>query len=208
MALTLKNILSRGPFSAVRPHYEGPEESVSVGEEEETSSPTDSFEPGETSSETTTPPVDELQRGASRSGVQAACRAFPQVVQLLVEPSLDWGENLSREVGLPVVSLAEGSVDTLREQLNDPKYSNGFILEGIPADAGAAAQLDDLLGNVPEQGRRVLSWDLTSDTHQEVLDHYMDRDLLWMVPESSNPADVQEARSNVLSCLHGLPAVE
>ena len=207
MAIALKHIFSGGPFSAVKPHYERPKESVPVTEEE-LSEPSDSFDSSRPPSDSATPPADDLRKEAGRSGARAALGAFPQVVHLLVEPNLQWGESLSQEVGLPVVSLAEVPLEGLQEKLHSPEYSRGFILEGIPQNAGQAEALDGLLENVPEDGRRVLSWELTSDTHQEVLDHYMDRDLLWMVPESTDPSNTDEARSNVLSCLHGLPALQ
>lgn len=126
----------------------------------------------------------------------------------MVNPEEQWGENLSKEVGLPLISLRNGQVEELHHELQKPEYANGFILEGFPSDAESAQKLDSMLSQVAPQDRRVLGWELTDDSHQEVLDHYMDQDLLWMVPESSDPTSTLEASRNVMSCLVGLPALQ
>lgn len=202
-----QKIFSSGPFSAVRP-YVGNGDSP-VGSAEEIKEPNESFERSDSASveEKSSPPLDDLQRDAASSGMQAALSAFPQVVHLLVDPNLQWGENLAKEVGLPVISLAERNLNELAVDLKDPKFADGFILEGYPSTLEDAGKLDSLLKNVAPEDRRVLSWQLTDESHQEVLDHYMDQDLLWMVPESCDAANPVEAQNNILSCLHGLPAL-
>lgn len=204
----MQKIFSSGPFSAVRPYLGGGEEAVGVGDE--VKEPGESFERSETppAEEKGAPPVEGFQRESSSRGMQVALSAFPQVVHLLVDPKLQWGENLAKEVGLPVVSLENRDVDQLALELRDPKFSEGFILEGYPADAEAAGQLDSLLKNVAHEDRRVLSWQLSDESHQEVLDHYMDQDLLWMVPDSSGPIGSAEVNRGVLSCLQGLPVLQ
>lgn len=156
--------------------------------------------------EKSAPDTDGMQRRGVSLGTQAALAAFPQVVHLLVDPKLHWGENLSKETGLPVITLQDKSLDQLAADLHDPKFAEGFILEGFPTDLQAASRLDTMLENVSPDDRRVLSWEMTDDKHQEVLDHYMNQDLLWMVPESADPSSAVEAKENVMSCLHGLPA--
>lgn len=180
--------------------------------EPEVKDPKDGFQPSdpEESAETRPdlPPTEDFRKGGGRSAAQAALRAFPQVVHLLVDPRGDFGENLSKEVGLPLVSLVDGAVEKLATELAKPEYDNGFILEGYPTDAASAEKLDTLLQNVDRDDRRVLGWELTDQKHQSVLDHYMDKDLLWMVPESLDPSDTQEAKAQILSCLVGLPVLK
>lgn len=173
--------------------------------------PRDNFERSETSEpqeESSSPSSDSLRRGGRQSGAQVALQAFPQVVHLLVDPEESWGEDLSKEVGLPLISLEDGSVENLADELSKPQYSQGFILEGFPVDTASAQKLDSMLENVSQEDHRVLSWDLSHESHQEVLDHYMDRDLLWMVPESSGTELANQPRNCVLSCLQGLPALQ
>lgn len=202
-----QKIFSSGPFSAVRPYLGGSD--TAAGVTEEVREPSESFERSDSASseEKSAPPLEGLQRDASNAGMQAALSAFPQVVHLLVDPELQWGENLSKEVGIPVISLADRDVEQLATELKDPKFADGFILEGYPSTLEDAGQLDRLLKNVAPEDRRVLSWQLTDDSHQEVLDHYMDQDLLWMVPQAGDGANPAETQSNILSCLHGLPAL-
>jgi hypothetical protein len=201
----LKNIFSRGPFSAVRPYLGGSGKSRPAREVPE---PSDRFDRSEETAEPSAPSTEKLRQGARRSGTEVALRAFPQVVHLLVNPENDWGENLSKQVGLPLISLDNGSVENLEAELAKPQYANGFILEGFPSDAKSAEQLEDLLENVSEDDRRVVGWDLSNDSHQEVIDHYVNRDLLWMVPESADPESSQEAQQHLMSCLVGLPALQ
>ena len=176
----------------------------------EVKDPQDGFQPGhpEDSKDAALPPTDGFRKGGARSAAQAALRAFPQVVHLLVDPSGPFGENLSKEVGLPLVSLQDGGVENLAIELSKPEYDNGFILEGYPSDTASAEKLDALLQNVDHNDRRVLGWELTDQKHQSVLDHYMDKDLLWMVPESLDPSDSQEAKAQIMSCLVGLPVLQ
>lgn len=210
MTRILKKILSGGPFSAVRPYLGDSDKKA--GDTETVEPPKDGFERsvGEPQDpQSSTPPKSEdLREGAKRGGTQAALGAFPQVVHLLVNPEEDWGENLSQEVGLPLISLSDGKVDGLGAELKKPEYAKGFILEGFPSDTESAAKLDSLLENVAQDDHRVLGWELTNERHQEVLDHYMDLDLLWMVPECCDPADAKEAKTNLMSCLQGLPALQ
>ena len=172
--------------------------------------PADAFERAEPTppESPSTPPTQELGKQSARSGLSVALHAFPQIVHLLVDPGNDWGENLSKEVGLPLISLTADNADRLEAELQKPKYADGFILEGFPNDSTAAEKLDGLLENTGPEGRRVLSWELTDGAHQEVLDHYMNQDLLWMVPESGDPSCPVQAKDNLLSCLHGLPALQ
>jgi hypothetical protein len=201
-------IFSGGPFSAVRPYLGGSDEPVSL-DEAPISEPSDAFERAETEAdESTAPPLQDLRSESARGGLKTALQAFPQIVHLLVDPENDWGENLSREVGLPLISLTDDSVDGLESELQKPKYAKGFILEGYPHDSLAAEKLDGLLEKTGPEDRRVLSWELSDNAHQEVLDHYMNQDLLWMVPESGDPTCPLQAKDNLMSCLHGLPALQ
>ena len=209
MSNILGNIFSRGPFSAVQPYLSTPQGEARVPEPE-ISGPSDEFErsdAAEEAEESSAPPSESLRKGASRTGAQVALQAFPQVVHLLVDPDESWGEDLSKEVGLPVLSLEDGSVDDLHEKLSQPQYAKGFILEGFPADTESAQKLDAMLENVSQEDHRVLSWNLSHEKHQEVLDHYIDRDLLWMVPESDGAESAGGSKDCVLSCLQGLPAL-
>jgi hypothetical protein len=200
-------IFSAGPFSAVRPYLGGSDEPVEL-EDAPVEGPSDEFERAEPQEPVAdAPPAQDIRKESSRSGMQVALQAFPQVVHLLVDPQQQWGENLSQEVGLPLISLTEKNVDNLEAELRKPEYADGFILEGYPNDSSAAEKLDGLLENTGHEGRRVLSWELSDDAHQEVLDHYMNQDLLWMVPEASDPSSVVQAKDNLMSCLHGLPAL-
>ena len=207
----IKNWFSSGPFSAVRPFLGGGDEAVgeSAPETAPAPEPTDGFQRADDApeSESSPPPAEDLKRGRLRSGAQAACGAFPQVIHLLVDPSNDYAESLSQEMSLPVISLTEGKVDSLDQELAKPEYSKGFILEGFPHTMDQAKKLDGLLENVAPQDRRVLSWELSNETHQEVLEHYMDLDVLWMVPEAADPTSATEAKSHMMSCLQGLPAL-
>jgi len=200
---------SRGPFSAVRPSLDLQVEERSEVEVED---PSDGFERSESyredSADRAAPPTEALRESSGRSGMQAALRAFPQVVHLLANPEEHWGEQVSEQVGLPLISLEDGSVETLEAELSKSKYADGFVLEGYPSNAESAEKLESLLGNVSDEGRRVVGWDLSNSTHQEVIDHYVNRDLLWMVPESTDPSSRQEACSNLMSCLQGLPALQ
>jgi len=204
----LNNIFSRGPFSAVRPYIGGGEAPVPSKPDkgEEAPVPDDRFAPGDGADASEGAPPksgsDEMSRGGRQTATQAALAAFPQVVHLLVDPAESWGEDLSKSVGLPLVSLQDGTVDNLAERLSQPEYAGGFILEGFPTDTGAAEKLDHLLSNVSPESHRVVGWQLENEKHQEVLDHYMDLDLLWMVPDAEKAESAQE---NLLSCLHGLP---
>ena len=208
MTRIFSNIFSAGPFSAVRP-YNGSDDPVDF-EESPVEDPADAFERAEPTppESPSTPPTQELGKQSARSGLSVALHAFPQIVHLLVDPGNDWGENLSKEVGLPLISLTADNADRLEAELQKPKYADGFILEGFPNDSTAAEKLDGLLENTGPEGRRVLSWELTDGAHQEVLDHYMNQDLLWMVPESGDPSCPVQAKDNLLSCLHGLPALQ
>ena len=206
MTRIFSKIFSSGPFSAVRPYLGGSEEPVNL-EGSAAAEPTDGFESGPQEPESASPPTQDLRNESTRSGMKAALQAFPQIVHLLVDPGQDWGENLSKEVGLPLISLTDEGVDCLEAELKKPEYAGGFILEGFPQDSVAAEKLDGLLENTDPTGRRVLSWELSDSRHQEVLDHYMNQDLLWMVPESNDPACSTQAKDNLMSCLSGLPAL-
>lgn len=212
MSSIIKNWFSKGPFSAVRPYLGGGSNEPIGDSAPETKpapqEPEDGFERSDETPESAAPSNDEMKKGGLRSGTHVACGAFPQVVHLLVDPSFDYAENLSKEVSLPVVSLSDGDVDKLQNELTKPEYAKGFILEGFPEDMESARRLDGLLENVAPQDRRVLSWDLTHDTHQEVLDHYMDLDVLWMVPEAQESDAEDGTQKQMMSCLQGLPALQ
>lgn len=205
MTHIFSKIFSSGPFSAVRPYLGGSDRPVEL-EERAPAEPTDGFERSD-GRESTAPPTEDMRRESARSGMRVALQAFPQVVHLLIDPGQDWGEKLSREVGLPLISLTDEKIDCLETELKKPEYAGGFILEGHLADSEAAEKLDGLLENTDPSDRRVLSWELVDDKHQEVLDHYINQDLLWMVPESSNPSCPDQARNNMVSCLTGLPVL-
>ena len=190
----------------MRPYLGGSDEPVNL-EESAPAEPTDGFESGPQEPESAAPPTQELRNESARSGLKTALQAFPQVVHLLVDPDENWGENLSKEVGLPLISLRDENVDGLEAELKKPEYARGFILEGFPHDSVAAEKLDGLLENTDPTGRRVLSWELSDSRHQEVLDHYMNQDLLWMVPEATDPTCASQAKDNLMSCLSGLPAL-
>ena len=190
----------------MRPYLGGSDEPVNL-EKSAPAEPTDGFESGQQESESVAPPTQELRNESARSGLKTALQAFPQVVHLLVDPDQNWGENLSKEVGLPLISLKDENVDGLEAELKKPEYAKGFILEGFPQDSVAAEKLDGLLENTDPTGRRVVSWELSNSRHQEVLDHYMNQDLLWMVPEPTDPTCASQAKDNLMSCLSGLPAL-
>lgn len=206
MKILSSYVSPRGPFSAVRPdHYSQPPSPQSSAPVDEVDA---SF--GEGHSEVDDDSglsTEEMKREGTRSAV-AALAAFPQVVHLLTDVELPYGENLAAEVDLPLVSLGEPGSEDLGALLSQPKYEDGFILEGVPADIEAAKDLDQLLSATGPEARRVLSWDYNSQSHQEILDHYIDQDLLWMVPPCSDPSDAQQVKRSHMDCLVGLPAVE
>ena len=131
--------------------------------------------------------------------------SFPQVIHLLVEQESPLGDNLSRETGLPLVNYEEDGVGALNTLLNQPEYANGFVLEGIPESETEAQKLDQLLSATAPEDHRVLGWELADSQHQEVLDHYLDSGLLWMVPSDDGSSQEAESLTSMLECLSGLP---
>lgn len=137
-----------------------------------------------------------------------ALAAFPQIVHLLANPELHLGRHLSASTGLPLVSLGQGtSVDDLESMLTKPEFADGFILEGIPADRASAENLDGLLSATNPSGRRVLGWESESAQQQEIVDHYIDQGLMWVVPAPDGTDGPQKVKSSLLECLVGLPAL-
>jgi hypothetical protein len=196
---------SKGPFSAVRPA----ELRETVQEPVESSGPE---------------PVDEVvpisaggqaaRRGSAQGLADQAARsagaalsAFPQVVHVLANPEFHLGQQISHETGLPVVSLQEVAVDDLEDLLTQPEYAEGFILEGFPKDRSSAEALDGLLSATGPTERRVLSFEHQNESQREIVDHYIDQGLLWMVPATPNQ-NPEQLKSTLLECLAGLPALE
>lgn len=197
-----------GPFSAVRPDHIAepapPEEEAAPGDEVVTS-PIEGAEdpdPGRPRI-----PTEEMRREGSRSAVKALA-AFPQVVHLLTASELPYGESLAAEVDLPLVSLGERSPEELSKVLRGPEYQQGFIIEGIPSSLEEVEKLENLLSATGQNERRVLSWEYSSQSHQDVLDHYIDQGLLWMVPPCTNPGDAKQVKEALKDCLVGLPALQ
>ncbi len=210
-----------GPFSAVIPH--SGEESVAppldrTSQEPESlpNLPPDLIDRA--------PSLDELSalnaprtspfstQSLRRSGLETAVRtleAFPQVIQILSEPFAELGAEVARQAGLPLLSLDEEmSVDTLASVLQRTEYQQGFVLQGAPATPEQAEALDRLLAATPEGERRVLSWDSNESIPTEVVDHYVDKGLLWMLPAETENLEPVRSLDTVLQCLVGLPAFE
>lgn len=132
--------------------------------------------------------------------------SFPQVVHLLVDPESQLAENLSQEAGLPLVTLGKSGVDGLESVLLRPEYARGFVLEGFPQSQADAQKLDDMLRATPAEDHRVLGWEFADPCRQEVLDHYLDSGLLWMVPSSTDGCEESDSTKSLQNCLTGLPA--
>lgn len=195
---------AKGPFSAVQPkHRPEPIEDEVPTDEVDSSFGEGAPESGAGSSMST----DEMRRQGSRSAAHALA-AFPQVVHLLTEAELPYGENLAAEVDLPLVSLGSPESRDLNTLLRQPEYQDGFIIEGIPSDLQEAQHLDSMLSATGTNERRVLSWDYSSQSHQDILDHYIDEGLLWMVPPCTDPSDAEQVKHALMDCLHGLPALQ
>lgn len=181
-----------------------PEEEAGPGDEVETS-PIGGVEDPE--AERGSLPTEEMRREGTRSAA-FALSAFPQVVHLLTAAELPYGENLAAEVDLPLISLGEQKTDDLSSMLRRPEYQDGFIIEGIPSSLEEVQHLDQLLSATGQEERRVLSWEYSSQEHQDVLDHYIDQGLLWMVPPCTDPSDAKQVREALMDCMVGLPALQ
>lgn len=197
-----------GPYSAVRPgelnRVQDPAESSGPEPVDEVvSSP---LEPGRQAGRRA-PSTQSMAEHANRSA-GAALAAFPQVVHLLANPELHLADQIAQETGLPVVSLDDTEISELEGLLAQPQYADGFILEGFPQDRARAEQIDGLLSATSPDGRRVLGFETTSESQQEVVDHYIDQGLLWQVPAPSASQSPAQVKSNLLECLAGLPALE
>jgi hypothetical protein len=195
-----------GPYSAVRPgeHLE----TVQDPTESSAPEPVDEMMPGQGSGARRGPSAQAMTGHGQRSA-GAALAGFPQVVHLLANPELHLGKQLSDETGLPVISLEGVAVDDLEELLAQPQFADGFILEGFPVDRASAETLDGLLSATDPGGRRVLGFD-TSQTgsRQEIVEHYIDQGLLWMVPAPEQQHTSEQVKTSLLECLAGLPALE
>lgn len=195
---------AKGPFSAVRPGevVQEPVESAPAEPVDETISvPMMPSAPLAGASSKTSEMMRQSQRAAG-----AALAAFPQVVHVLADPELHLGDQIASETGLPVLSLEETSVEELGHILTSEKFSDGFILEGFPADKQSAEGLDALLSATGPAERRVLGWQLASGHEQAILDHYIDQGLLWAVPSESPQSPPEQVKNALLDCLVGLPA--
>jgi hypothetical protein len=146
--------------------------------------------------------------GVGRESAGAALAGFPQVVHVLANPELHLGAQIAGETGLPVVSLQETPVGELEDLLSQPEYGEGFILEGIPSNVRQAQEIDSLLGATDPSGRRVLGWETTSEAQQEILDHYTNQGLLWVVATPAAQAPAEQVKSSLVECLVGLPALK
>lgn len=198
-----------GPYSAVRPGElnRSQDQAESSGPE-----PVDEVVSGAPVEDSTRsapgrPTAQSMVEHAQRSA-SAALAAFPQVVHLLANPELHLADQISAETGLPVVSLVNTEIQDLEGLLAQPKYADGFILEGFPQDRASAEQIDGLLSATAPDGRRVLSFESASESQQEVVDHYIDQGLLWQVPAPSSYHSPEQVKSTLLECLAGLPALE
>jgi hypothetical protein len=199
---------SNGPFSAVRPG----EQIAPVQEPAESSrgpEPVDEVVPsrGLESTRGAGAPAMSTQSMAEqgRRTAGAALGGFPQVVHVLANPELHLGQQVSDQTGLPVVNLQQTPVDQLEELLAQPRFHEGFILEGYPADRAEAKQLDSILSATDPNGRRVLGWESERPEQQEIVDHYIDQGLLWMMPSPSAQTP-EQVKSTLVECLAGLPA--
>jgi hypothetical protein len=206
---TSVHIRANGPFSAVRPGDLPPYRQDEV--DSPSPEPVDELIPGTATAESAGSRAGlnaQAMAGHSRRSAGAALAAFPQIVHVLANPELHLGQQLAEETGLPLVSLAETAVDELEDLLVDERYAEGFILEGIPADRAAAQSLDGLLSATDANGRRVLGWESESKAQQEIMDHYIDQGLLWVVPSPQSHSTPEQMKSTLLECLTGLPALE
>ena len=193
-----KNPFRSGPYSAVRPETvpaESPEEPARVSE------PSDAFEDS----------ASWRMPGSSDIGTESlgSQHSIAQVVHLLVDSETDFAEELSEEIGLPVLSLGETSLDELESELTKERYADGLILEGIPRDFEEARELDSLFRQVTPENHRVLGTSLVDESFQGVVDHYTNLDLLWIVPdvESDEKSD-SKTLQDMLLCLQGMPVLE
>lgn len=145
-----------------------------------------------------------LEQG--RQSAAGALRAFPQVVHLLADPELHFGDSLAARTGLPLVNLEETPVDELGARLAQPEFADGFILEGFPEDRAEALALDSLLGATGAHEHRVLSFDQPTTEKQEIVDHYIDKGLMWLIPGGAE-SDPGKTQSDMMECLAGLPVL-
>jgi hypothetical protein len=197
---------SSGPFSAVRPREL---ELVQDPAESSAPEPVDEMIPAAGQSQRSSRSAStQSMTEAARQTAGTALMAFPQIVHVLANPELHLGQQLAQETGLPVVSLDEVGVDELEDVLSQPEYAEGFILEGFPEDRTDAETLDGLLSATSPNERRVLGFDTPSEAQQEIVEHYIDQGLLWMVPSPAPTQNSAQLKSTMLECLVGLPALE
>ncbi len=205
--------ISRGPFSAVRSpeSAEAPRSESGVNP----SPPVDSVETSGSAGDATRNETPSAS-GMSTDGMKAhgsrsagfALGAFPQIVHILADPSLHLGRRLADAVDLPLVSFSENSTEDLKQLLSQPEFSQGFILEGSPADRKSAEQLDALFTATSIDNHRVLGLDFQGQAPAEVTDHYIDQGMMWQVPSSSDVTHSDQIQKSIMECLVGLPVLE
>lgn len=194
-----------GPFSAVRPG--GTAEVTQELAESSPPEPTDVVFQSSSLFQARSMSIDGMVQQANRSA-GAALGAFPQVVHLLADPELHLGQGLAQETGLPLVSLEQTPVQELAALLSQPQFAEGFILEGFPENQADALVLDGLLGATGPNERRVLGFEQEAPEKQEIVDHYVDQGLLWLVPACEQKVGSAQTQKDLMECLAGLPALE